>query len=73
MDEIYIVETGDLAGDPEVENLWDSLADAENYAQVKIDSSDANYNRETNKEDEDTLRYWSDGYNYICIKLKTVE
>ena len=73
MDDIYLVETGDLSGEAEIENLWDSLADAENYALVKIDQSEADYQRDTSKENDDSLRYWSDGYHFICIKIKTVE
>ena len=72
MDEIYLVESGVIKGSTEIENLWETVEDAESYAFAKMSQSGDDYKRDSSKENADTLRYWAYKDQFLCIKVKTV-
>ncbi len=73
MEDIYVVETGELGGETFVENFWNQLTEAENYINVRLLSEEDNpFTRNKDKEDDTTLRYFANSKEYICIKIKVV-
>lgn len=73
MEDIYVVETGDIGGESFVENLWNQLTEAESYINARIlTETDDPFTRNKDKEDDTTLRYFANSKEYICIKIKVV-
>jgi hypothetical protein len=73
MEDIYVVETGELGGESFVENLWNQLTEAENYINARLfTETDDPFKRDKSQEDDTTLRFFANSVEYICIKVKTV-
>lgn len=74
MEEIYVVESGEVNGRGEVENLWKTLDEAESYVKALfINEEYKSFKRILDNEDDRVLRYWDNGTDYICIKGMVIQ
>ena len=74
MEEIFVVESGEIDGRGEVENLWKTMHEAVSYINALLMNEEyKNFKRIIDKEDDRILRYWDNGSNYICIKGMVIQ